>query len=149
MRGDSGAVVDSVSLWVRIDAETGRPRPLSDAVFAVYGTAADDRRVSAQLRHDITPADDLPTRPWPLRFADFDLLGHVNNAVAWAVIEEELAGVRRLTPPYRAELEYREPIERGASLSVATEYADDRLRLWVVDDDDGETRLTALVEPLT
>ena len=29
--------------------------------------------------------------PWPLRFTDFDVLGHMNNAAYWAAVEEELA----------------------------------------------------------
>ena len=30
-------------------------------------------------------------RPWPLRFTDYDVLGHVNNAAAWSAVEEVLA----------------------------------------------------------
>jgi acyl-ACP thioesterase len=148
VRGDRGAEIDSVSLWVRIDAETGRPRNLSEEFLAVYGSAAGGRRVSAQLRHDAVPPDGLRAVGWPLRFTDFDLLGHVNNAVGWAVVEQELAAVRALTPPYRAELEYRDAIERDASLSVTAERRADRLRVWVRDRVTGVTHLTASVTPL-
>jgi acyl-ACP thioesterase len=141
-------VIDSVSVWVRIDAERGRPQTLSDQFFAVYGSSAGDRRVSAQLRHATTPPEGLGATPWPLRFTDFDLLGHVNNAVSWAVVEEALAAVRSLAPPYRAELEYREAIERDATLLVTTELVAERLRVWVSDEGTGQTHLTASVTPL-
>jgi acyl-ACP thioesterase len=148
MRGDRGAVIDAVSLWVRIDAETGRPRPLSDEFFAVYGAAAGDRRVSSQLRHASEAPSGVSSTAWPLRFVDFDLLGHVNNAVGWAILEQQLASVRTLSPPYRAELEYRDAIERDASLEVLTDQTAEQLRLWVVDRVDARTHLTAIVTPL-
>jgi acyl-ACP thioesterase len=148
LRGDRGSVMDSASLWVRIDAETGRPQPLSDEFFRIYGAAAGDRRISAQLRHDTAPPPGLPVKRWPLRYVDFDLLGHVNNASSWAIVEQELAEVGWMSPPYRAEMEYRDPIERGAGLLVSVEVGADRLRIWVADRERGATHLTAVVTPL-
>ena len=48
---------------------------------------------------------------WPLRFTDFDVLGHLNNAAAWSAVEEVLATRRDLRAPLCAELEFRSPIE--------------------------------------
>jgi acyl-ACP thioesterase len=149
MQGDRGAEIDSCSLWVRIDAETGRPRPLTERFVATYGEAAGGRRVSAKLRHGAAPPDDALARVWPLRFCDFDLLGHVNNAASWAVVEEVLAGVDGLGPPYRAELEYRDPIERAATVAVCHRVSEGPvLELWVCDEQSGANHLTARVVPL-
>jgi acyl-ACP thioesterase len=148
MRGDQGGHVESTSLWVRIDAESGRPRPLTDVFMATYGVAAAGRRVSAKLQHVTTPPDDAATRAWPLRFSDFDLLGHVNNAASWSMVEQVLVEVDSLRPPYRAELEYRDAIERDAEVIVATQVDADELRAWVYDAGTGANYLTALVTPL-
>lgn len=148
LHGDRGAHVESTSLWVRIDADTGRPRPLTEPFLAIYGPAAAGRRVSAKLQHDVDPAG-APAEPWPLRFTDFDLLGHVNNAASWAVVEEHLAAVSTLRPPYRAELEYRDPIERAAKVAVAHAFVDEVLRIWVLDEVTSANYLTAKVVPLS
>jgi acyl-ACP thioesterase len=149
MHGDRGAHIESVSLWVRIDADTGRPRGLTDQFLETYSRAAGARRVSAQLQHESAPPVDATERPWPLRFADFDLLGHVNNAASWAVIEDELANVASLSPPYRAELEYRDAIERNASTVVASTVLDGVLSSWVTDQRTHALYLTARVAAIT
>jgi acyl-ACP thioesterase len=148
MQGDHDGHVESTSLWVRIDAETGRPRPLTDLFLETYGEAAGGRRVSAKLQHDTTPPAGAPGRAWPLRFSDFDLLGHVNNAASWSVVEQVLVEFGSLRPPYRAELEYRDPIERDAEVVVATQVEAAELRAWVYDGRTGANYLTALVIPL-
>ena len=48
------------------------------------------RRVRARLHHPAAPPADAPAPPWRFRGADLDLAGHVNNAVYWAALEEEL-----------------------------------------------------------
>jgi acyl-ACP thioesterase len=148
MVGDRGAEIDGCSLWVRIDAETGRPRPLTDRFLATYAEAAAGRRVSAKLQHDTAPPAEAGRARWVLRFSDFDLLGHVNNAASWAIVEDLLAGVPDLRPPYRAELEYRDPIERGAEIEVAHRVDDRGLRVWVHDARSGTNHLTARVASL-
>lgn len=147
MRGDDGAVVDSVSLWVRIDAETGRPRQLTEQFASIYGEAAAGRRVSARLQHDTAVPTAASLTSWPLRFSDFDLLGHVNNAASWAVVEHALAATK-LRPPYRAELEYRDAIERDAAITVATVIEPAELAVWVFDGATGANYLTAHVTSL-
>jgi acyl-ACP thioesterase len=46
--------------------------------------------VKARLRHPGEPPAGAESRPWRFRAADLDLAGHVNNAVYWQVLEEEL-----------------------------------------------------------
>lgn len=148
LEGDAGADVQSVSLWVRIDPDTGRPRALTQPFREVYAESTDGRRVSAKLRHDVTPPAGATCESWSLRFADFDPLGHVNNAASWAIVEDVRAGVDDLAPPYRAELEYRDPIERGAEVGVAHVVDGSALRIWVFDRRSSTNYLTAVVSTL-
>jgi acyl-ACP thioesterase len=87
--GADGACVEAVALWVAIDPRTLRPARL-DALAGVYGESAGDRRVRTGLKHP-APPPDAGSRRWPLRHADLDVGGHVNNAAYWQAIEEELA----------------------------------------------------------
>ena len=77
-------------VWVAVDAQDGRPVPLAASFQRVYGPSARGRQVSARLSHP-GPPGSAAARPWPLRTADFDTAGHVNNAVHWAALEDELA----------------------------------------------------------
>jgi acyl-ACP thioesterase len=55
--------------------------------FDVYGQSAKARKVSGRV--SVPPVSSEATfRPWPLRNADFDILGHVNNAAVWQAVTE-------------------------------------------------------------
>jgi acyl-ACP thioesterase len=116
-----GASVEAALLWVTLDRRTGRPVPLPAGFVDRHRDEAGGREVSARLRHPGAPEPGQPVerRPFALRATDFDLLGHVNNAAAWAMVEELLAGPDR-PGPLRAEIEYRLPIEPGAQLELDT-----------------------------
>ena len=100
IRGDEGAHVESVTIWIYVDGETGAPRKLNDDFFDIYGSAT-ERKVSARLQLPNQVPDHASELAWPIRFVDLDVLGHVNNAAQWAPVEEvahrtgmELEGVR-------------------------------------------------------
>ena len=132
--GDAGASVEAVALWVHLDAESGRPLPLPADFHACYDEAARGRTVSARLQHESDPPPDGERRPWALRFTDFDLLGHVNNAATWAMVEDVLVTRTHLRPPYRAELEYRLAIERDDRIDlVVADREDGSIAMWVVE----------------
>ncbi len=132
--GEWGASIETVSLWVHLDAESGRPVPLPADFHEIYGEAAGGRVVSARLQLPGEVPTEADRQPWALRFTDFDLLGHVNNAATWAMVEEALVSRRQLRPPFRAELEYRLPIERGDQVELATLEPDDgTLALWMAE----------------
>jgi acyl-ACP thioesterase len=106
------ALVEAVALWVHLDARGVRPRPLPHGFEAVYGAAAAGRRVSARLAHPGEPDPGATARPWHFRAADLDLADHVNNAVYWQVVEEELVAAE----PERglvAEIEHRAAADAG------------------------------------
>jgi acyl-ACP thioesterase len=67
---------------------------------------------------------------WPLRAVDFDTAGHVNNAVHWAVVEEELAAGNWV--PSAAEMEYHRAIVPGCSPELVTERRDGEAVLWLL-----------------
>ena len=113
-----------------ITREDGRPCPLGDAFHRVYGTSAGGRRVSARLSLPGPPHATAGT-PWPLRAADIDLAGHVNNSVHWAAVEDVLAG--RADTPVAAELEYHRPILPGQRPSLVISHADGQTRVWLMD----------------
>jgi acyl-ACP thioesterase len=111
--GERGGRVEAASVWVHVDLATGRPKKLLPAFADVYGPSAAGREVTARLTHP-DPPPDAPRHPWPLRFADFDVVAHVNNAVYWAMVEEHL-DVRAGTT---LTLEYRGGIDRHQAVEV-------------------------------
>ena len=55
--------------------------------------------------------------PWRFRAADLDLADHVNNAVYWQALEEDLAG-DGAREPFDAEIEHRAPADVGEAALV-------------------------------
>ncbi|MFP4513301.1 MAG: acyl-[acyl-carrier-protein] thioesterase [Acidimicrobiales bacterium] len=139
VRGDQGAHIETATVWVHLDMATGRPVVLPEQFHELYAEAAAGRRVRAKLRHGSPPSESpgLTRTPWPLRFVDFDVMDHVNNAVAWAALEEERAGRRHLRAPVRAEIEYRDAIERDDPVELlALDHDGGGLSTWLVDASD-------------
>ncbi|HUP86036.1 MAG TPA: acyl-ACP thioesterase domain-containing protein [Acidimicrobiales bacterium] len=118
--------IEAASVWVHVDEATGRPAPLPTRFVEAYAEAAGGRTVSSRLSLPEPPGDAART-PWPLRATDFDVLGHVNNSVYWAIVEDEpvLRGI--------AELEYRSPIGPGVDVAlVAASSSGDARERWLV-----------------
>ena len=130
--GRHGGAVDAASLWVHVDMATGRPSVLSERFYELYGPAAAGRTVKARLHHPDPPSPPVgDPRPWPTRFVDFDVVGHMNNAVYWCPVEEELARRRDLRAPVRAEVEFRAGIDPGDAVDVVVQDGEGALRLWL------------------
>ncbi len=113
--GDQGGAIEANALWVHVDLASGRPKRLDDSFFEAYGEAAGGRKVQARLTHGDPPVGG-ESISWPLRFTDFDVLGHVNNAVYWAVVEECFD----LRAPTTVTVEYRGGIDRGQQPAIVT-----------------------------
>jgi acyl-ACP thioesterase len=111
----AGGSVRSATLWVHLDAQSLRPMPMPASFGQIFAAATAGRSVSSRLRLD-GPPTELEVSPWPVRFADFDVMNHMNNAVAFALVEEVLASRKGLRAPLRIEVEYRSPIERGVAV---------------------------------
>ncbi|HET9601472.1 MAG TPA: acyl-ACP thioesterase domain-containing protein [Acidimicrobiales bacterium] len=148
--GEMGGLVETATLWVHLDPGTMRPKPLPPSFHALFGPSALDRVVRARLHHPDTPTGDGDglRHPFPLRFTDFDVLDHVNNAVHWEAVEEELARRRELRAPLRAEIEHRAPIEPGAEVEVVIEDAERSAALWLRHATEGTVYATATIAAL-
>jgi len=114
--GDVGGRIEVDSVWIHLDRDA-QPARIDD--FGVYAAAADGRRASTKLELPDPPAD-AGRQMWPLRVADVDLHGHVNNAVYWQAVEE-LVPALGVDPrlPLRAELDCRQPIDLGEAIELA------------------------------
>lgn len=145
MAGTAGGRVDSATIWVHMDMERGRPSRIPDGFEEIYGEARGGRTVKARLVHP-DPPGEVDRRAWPLRFTDFDVLDHVNNAAYWEAVEEALSARRDLRAPLRAEVEHRTAIERGAEVELLTaDTAAGGLDVWITAD--GAVATTARVTP--
>ena len=114
--GDAGGSAQIDSVWIHLDPDQ---RPARIGEFGPYAPAAGGRSISTKLALP-DPPGEAPRSPWPLRSTDLDAHGHVNNAVYWQAVEGWLPR-SGLDParPYRALLDYREPIDLADDLLLA------------------------------
>lgn len=127
LRSPTGTV-EVAATWVHVDERTGRPARLPAWFLATYGESAGGRKITARLEHGPPPAD-ATTEPWPLRYTDLDVLGHMNNAAYWEAVEE-VCHQRGLAPTF-AEVEYAAGIDPGDDVVLRTSGD----ALWLVVDD--------------
>lgn len=132
--------VDSV--WIHLGPDA-RPARIED--FDVYAGSADGRTVSTRLDLPV-PGAGADRRPWPLRLADLDVMGHVNNAAYWQAVEELLAGTGLAHTTLRARLDHRHPVDRDERLELAM--TNDEAGVSIAFVVDGTARAVARVEPL-
>ena len=105
--GSPQLAIEAAALWVRVDLQTLKPLSLTARFRELIGEAANGRKVSARLLVGRElPADKTPSSSFdmPLRFADFDAVGHLNNAVYWEALEEYLAANREKRAPLHAKI---------------------------------------------
>ena len=137
--GSGRDLMQARAVWVAVARSDGHPVPLGETFHRVYGAAAGGRRVSARLSlpgpppspRPAGPAAPHPGRAWPLRATDFDTVGHVNNSVHWAAVEDVLTGVD--WRPAAAELEYHRPILAGHDPLLVASHERDHLCCWLLD----------------
>lgn len=130
--GDGGATtsntgggrVEASTLWVHVDMASMRPIPVPQGFAEQFAEAAGGRTIRARLHLPLRPpagpgaTDAVSIGRWPLRFVDFDVLGHVNNSVYWAMVEEQLARLRSLRAPLTITLEHHDGIDPGDEVTV-------------------------------
>jgi len=127
--------IEVAATWVHVD-DRGRPARLPQWFHDTYAEAAGGRAIKARLLHPPPPAG-AASQPWTVRWADLDVVGHVNNAAYWEAVEE-VCHQRRLVPTF-AEVEYAGGIDEGDAVSLLTH--DDGIWLVV----DGSVRASAVV----
>lgn len=147
VRGDDGAEVEAVTIWVFVDGETGKPAKLPDDFFEIWGETAAGRKVSARTTLPTAWPDDVIDEPWAVRLADLDVVGHVNNAAQWMAVEEALDHAGWDHGPVRAELEHGPGVERGTEVRLRWQRVDGGVDTWL--STDGVAGSVACVRPLT
>jgi acyl-ACP thioesterase len=107
--GESPAF-EASALWVPVD-DSGHPHRLRESFFEIYGEASARRKVSGRVGSP-APDDRAERRPWTLRRADLDVVGHVNNAALWqAVVEVCPSEVARVTVTHHGSLDPDDAVE--------------------------------------
>ena len=122
--------IEASALWVHVDPSSGRPAPLTHDLVAAYGAVTAGRRVSTRFVVPLPDASATRRRPWPLRATDYDVLGHVNNAVYWAMADDGEDDGEDGGEDGSATVEHRVPIEPHTEVELV-ESADRRLR-WLI-----------------
>jgi acyl-ACP thioesterase len=135
LTGDRGGRVEAEMTWIHLGSNLA-PLRLGERFLAVYGESAAGRRASTRLELP-GPPEGAGVHEWRLRATDVDRLRHVNNAAYWAPVEEHLAAQLRV--PYRAVLEYRQPLDRGDDVELRVHDAG----LWFTVD--GSVRAAAIL----
>jgi len=83
-------LLEAAALWVPVDP-SGHPVRLRPLFFEVYGESVAGRKVSGRVPAPVV-IEGASRRPWPLRRADLDIVGHVNNAAVWQAVTEVVTG---------------------------------------------------------
>jgi acyl-ACP thioesterase len=109
--------IEVAATWVHVDA-VGRPARLPQWFHDTYASAAEGRKITARLAHPPLPPSGAVAQRWPLRFADLDVVGHVNNAAYWEAVEE-VCHQRGLVPTF-AEVEYAGGIDAEDDVELHT-----------------------------
>lgn len=146
LRGDQGAHVEGSTIWVYVDGETGRPAKLPPDFFVIWGETAGDRKISARTTLPTAWPPAVEDQRWTVRFADLDVLGHVNNAAQWAAVEEALEMSQQAKHPVRAELEHGPGVEPETDVRLKWCTVDGGVDTWLTTD--GTAGSVARVRPL-
>ncbi len=144
MRGNAGGRIEVDSVWIHLD---GQQRPARIGEFDPYASAAAGRGVSTKLLLP-DPSGTDARMPWPLRLADIDTHGHVNNAVYVQVVEDRM--VQRgfdLVEPHSVVLDFRAPIDLFDAVATVAFDGSDGVR-YVALEVAGDVRAVASVSPL-
>lgn len=121
-----GAAVETVSLWVCLDPERGRPMRFPPDFIAVYEESAGGRDANVRLHHPDPPAD-AERSAWRFRATEVDRAEHINNSHYWTPLEEELAGGPE-PEAIDVEIEYRDPAMPGEAVLLRSGSS-----IWIAD----------------
>ena len=135
---DGEVLADAAALWVHVDSETLQPSRVPDDVVSTLSASSGGREVGARLLLKsklFGESGASSEHSWPLRFSDFDVVKHMNNAAYWEMVEEHLAQHSEVREPLRAIVEHVVQVEHGQQLSrhIVDDTSDLSLQLMVGD----------------
>jgi acyl-ACP thioesterase len=105
--------LEAAGLWVPISPK-GNPVRVREDFFDVYGQSARARKVSGRVENPPV-SEDATHRPWLLRAADLDIVGHVNNAALWQALSEVVH-----SPVRYVSVTHHQSIERDDDVMLAS-----------------------------
>ena len=145
-----GARIESAALWVHVDMQTMKPTPLPEDFLSMVHIASAGRKIRANLMvgRSLPPlnAPGATSEAWPVRFADMDAVGHMNNASYWIALEEYLSthsDARRA--PLHATVEHHLAVDPGDEVRIVTQDLGERVVLRHVLSDNRVAAVTQLV----
>ncbi len=144
---ESGGRVETEAFLIHVDTVHARPKRMSDEFMAPMLAHTTEHRLrwKAALA-EFDPARAEASQPFQLRVSDVDRFGHVNNAVYWQAVEEQIAKFPGFTElPYRAIVEHVGAIMPGDTVDVRARRAEGRLDIQV--EAAGKVAALARVEP--
>ena len=149
IRGASGGHIETAALWVHVDLKTLKPSPLPPDFIPLVDEASGGRKIRANLvlGKEVPPLEDSDARRavWPTRFADFDAVGHLNNASYWIAAEEFLADNGDLRAPLHVTVEHHLSVDPGQTIELVTQELAERTVIRHVVDGQRVAALTQIV----
>lgn len=140
-------LVETESFCIKVDP-AGHFARISDAAQAELSRHVDDTRLRWRPLNNAPVPDSAADQVFPIRSSDIDPFDHVNNAVYWQAVEDQLDDNSDLLDrPYRAIIEFLRPIPPGAYPRIRAYRTARQLCLWILLDDD-TVAATATVRPL-
>jgi acyl-ACP thioesterase len=129
--GSAAGHIETAALWVHVDLATLKPSPLPADFVPIVHEASGGRKIRAQLTigKELPSLDDSSAirEGWPARFADFDAVGHLNNASYWIAAEEYLSTRSDLRAPLHVTVEHHLSVEPGQLIELVRHDLGDRV----------------------
>ena len=127
--GADSARIESAALWVHVDMQTMKPLTLPPDFVPLVEQSSGGRKVSAKLMigKGLGPIEigKSAVSDWPVRFADMDAVGHLNNASYWIALEEYLSTRGSRRAPLHATVEHHLAIDPGNKVRIVTDESAD------------------------
>ena len=148
--GSDGARIETAALWVHVNMETLKPEPLPEGFIPLIAESSGGRKVRSNFvvgksLPELT-ALDATSESWPVRFADMDAVGHMNNASYWIAAEEYLSKHGELRAPMHAVVEHHLSVDPGNDIRLVTQHIDERVIIRHVLGGDAVAAVTQLVK---
>ncbi|MFD6217858.1 acyl-ACP thioesterase, partial [Nocardia salmonicida] len=130
------SLIETESFCIKVDF-SGQPSRISDAAQQHMSRHVENARLRWQTFNTVVPpVDCMPGHPFTLRSSDIDAFNHMNNAVYWQVLENELASHPDVIEgSHRAIVEFLRPIPPGAEITTRICHQATQLQIWLILDD--------------
>lgn len=144
--GSEGGRIETEGFWILMNIDTLTPSRASDSLIEKFSSTTSEHRLKWRPWLAGSAETDVVT-PFALRRTDIDFFRHVTNTAYWHAIHEVMAQEPDVcTPPYRAVVEYRRPIQFGEEVTIHSGRHGDEVQIRLVVGE--EVRAAALLRRL-